>query len=118
MPYTNVSVKGIESYQPAIDYRGSDHVGVLSGSNFAWDASGVYSAYANRLVSTNVSLGLSPITIQGLDLETDFHVASLGKIYKFNPTSTGSPLGTWQLLYSLATLVSVDPEAIPYDFRK
>jgi hypothetical protein len=118
MPYTNVAIDGLESYQPAIDYRRSGRVGVIAGANFAWDASGVYSAYANRLVSTNASLGLSPNLVQSLDLETDIHVAVNGKIWKFNPSSAGSPVGTWANIQNLAALVDANIENIPYDFRK
>jgi hypothetical protein len=118
MPITNVGIAGLESYQPAVDYRRSGRVGVLGGRNFAWDASGVYSSYASRLVGGITSIGLAPSIVQTLDLETAIHVAVEGKIWRLNPSSPGSPVGTWQNLYTLATLVKANLSDVPYNFRK
>jgi hypothetical protein len=118
MPLTTVGIAGLESYQPAVDYRRSGRVGVLSGRNFAWDASGVHSAYASRLVAGISSIGISPSIAQTLDLETAVHVAVEGKIWRLNPTSPGSPVGTWELLTTKATLVHANLDDVPYNFRK
>lgn len=118
MTIANVSVAGLESYQPAVDYRKSNKVGVLSGKNFAWDASGVYSAYASRLVATNESLGLAPAIVQSLDVETDMHVAIDSEIKRLVPSSPGSPVGSWQDIDSLAALVDSNPDNIDYNYRK
>ena len=118
MPTTNISVAGLESYQPAVDYRGSGRVGVLTGKNFAWDAAGVYSAYASRLVAGLSSIGAAPSTAQSLDLKTQMHVAVEGKIWRMNPSSSGSPIGTWQLIATLATLNQAQLANVPYNFRK
>lgn len=118
MPITNVGVAGLESYQPAVDYRKSGRVGVLSGSNFAWDASGVYSAYASRLVAADASIGLRPAIAQSIDLETQMHVAVDNKVWRMNPSSPGSPIGSWQLMQTLTRLVYPDSNDVPYNFRK
>lgn len=118
MPFTNVGVSGLESYQPAVDYRKSGRVGVLSGRNFAWDASGVYSAYASRLVATNTSIGTTPAICQSIDCKTQMHVGVDGKIWRLNPSSPGSPVGTWELLATKATLVYGTPTDVPYNYRK
>lgn len=118
MPITNVGVAGLESYQPAVDYRRSGRVGVLGGRNFAWDASGVYSAYASRLVSADDSIALAPSMAQTLDLEDEIHVGVEGKIWRLIPSSAGSPVGAWELVTTLATLVEANLENVPYNFRK
>lgn len=118
MPTTNVGIAGLESYQPAVDYRRSGRVGVLSGRNFAWDASGVFSAYASRLVAGIESIGLSPSIAQTLDLETQVHVAVEGQIWRLNPTSIGSPIGTWENVATLPTLVEASLDDVPYNFRR
>ncbi|KAK0039465.1 hypothetical protein Bpfe_031142 [Biomphalaria pfeifferi] len=118
MVTTNIQVAGLDSYQPALDYKKSGRVAVLSGKNFAWDASGVYAAYASRLVDSNVSIGLAPTIAQTLDLEDLVHVAMENKIWQLNPTSEESPLGNWELVTTLAPLVNADFDVIPYDYRK
>jgi len=118
MAMTNIGIAGLESYQPAVDYRRSGRIGVLSGRNFAWDASGVYSAYSSRLVSADASIGLAPSIVQTLDLDEAVHVAVEGKIWRLNPSSAGSPVGTWEALDDLATLVEASLDNVPYDFRK
>lgn len=118
MPTTNVSIAGLESYQPAVDYRKSGRIGVLSGRNFAWDASGVFSAYASRLVAADSSIGLSPSIVQSLDLETQMHVAVEGKVWRLAPSSEGSPIGSWEQVADLATLVYANPYDVPYNYRK
>lgn len=118
MAYENVAVSGIESYQPAVDYRSSGRVGVITGKNFAWDASGVYSAYANRLVAGSTSIGITPDIAQSIDLETDIHIGVRGKVWKFTPSSTGSPVGSWGLIQNFATLIEPIYDNVPYSFRK
>lgn len=118
MTTVNVSVANIQSYQPAIDYRKTGKVGVLSGRNFAWDASGFYSAYASRLVAGTTSIGFSPSLAQTLDLETAVHVGVEGKIWRLNPSSAGSPVGAWQLLATLPTLVTASLADVEYNNRK
>lgn len=118
MTTTNIAVAGLESYQPAVDYKRSNKVGILSGRNFAWDASGVYSAYASRLVSGTTSIGLPPIIVQTLDLEDLSHVGCFDKVWRMNPTTPASPVGTWELITTLTPLINADINLIPYDFRK
>lgn len=118
MAVTSVSVAGLESYQPAIDLRKSGKVGVLSGKNFAWDASGVYSAYASRLVAGSASLGFAPSIVQSLDVETDMHVAVDGKVRRLIPSSSGSPVGTWQEIDTFTALIDSNPNNIDYNWRK
>lgn len=118
MVTTNISITGLESYQPAVDYRRSGKIGILSGKNFAWDASGVFSSGASRLVSGTHSLGLSPAIAQSLDLETIMHVAVDDTIWQLNPTSAGSPIGTWEEVTELDRLVFPDSDDVPYNFRK
>src|SRR6478736_2757866 len=118
MVTTNISITGLESYQPAVDYRRSGKIGVLSGKNFAWDASGVFSCGASRLVAGNASIGLSPAIAQSLDLETIMHVAVDDKIWRLNPTSAGSPIGSWELVTTLGHLVYPNLDDVPYNFRK
>jgi len=118
MPTTNIGIAGLESYQPAVDYRKSGRIGVLGGSNFAWDASGVYSAYASRLIAGSASLGLAPSMVQTLDLEDATHVAVEGKIWRMIPSSPGSPVGEWDEVTTLATLVEAELADVPYDFRR
>jgi hypothetical protein len=118
MAITTIGVQGLESYQPAVDYRRSGRVGVLSGRNFAWDASGVYSAYASRLVAGSSSIGAVPTILQTLDLEDAVHVAATDKIWRMIPSSVGSPVGTWELVKDCATLVHSDENDVPYNYRK
>lgn len=118
MPTVNVAVSNLESYQPAVDFRNSGQVGVLSGSNFAWDASGVYSAYASRLISGSASIGKAPSIVQTLDLETQTHIAVDGTRYRLNPSSPGSPIGNWQWFGDLPPLVTPSLASVPYNFRK
>lgn len=118
MAITVIGVQGLESFQPAVDYRRSGRVGVLSGRNFAWDASGVYSAYASRLVAGSTSIATAPTIIQSLDLFSAMHVAANGAIRRMNPSSPGSPVGTWELLTTKAPLVYANPNDVPYNFRK
>lgn len=118
MPVTNIAVAGLESFQPAVDYKRSGRVGVLSGKNFAWDAAGVFSAYASRLVSADTSIVSPPGFVQELDLEDIWEVAVDAKIYRFVPSSPASPVGTWELLYTHPHLVESDVRQLPYDFRK
>lgn len=118
MPFTNVSIAGLESYQPAVDYRKSGRIGVLSGRNFAWDASGVYSAYSSRLIDGSDSIGLAPNIAQTIDLESEIHVGVEGKIWRLTASSEGSPIGNWVNIATIATLVNADVTQIPYNFRR
>jgi len=118
MTQTNISVAGLESYQPAVDYRKSGRVGVLSGTNFAWDAAGVYSAYASRLVSGSDSITTSPYIVQHLDLETAINIVSLGDVSEFVPSSPGSPVGSWNQFLTIPPLVYVDPDDVPYNLTR
>ncbi len=118
MATTTVSVAGLESYQPALDYRKSGRVGVLSGKNFAWDASGVYSAYASRLIAGTESLGFAPSMVQSIDLETAMHLGIDGQIKVFDPSSEGSPVGAWDDVVTLAHIIDPNPQNIPYNYRK
>lgn len=118
MPISTVSVAGLESYQPAVDYRKTGRVGVLSGKNFAWDASGVYSAFASRLIAGIDSIGFSPSIVQSIDLETEMHIAIDGVIKRFVPSSTGSPVGSWEDIETLLPLVDANLNNIDYNYRK
>jgi len=122
MPFATIRVPTLESLQPAFDYRMSNRVGVLGGTNFAWDASGVYAAFSSRLVSSDDSIGTSPAIVQELDLEHGTHLlvddAVGGLIWRFVPSSLGSPVGTWELIATLNELVEPDPIDVPYNLRR
>ncbi len=118
MVTTNIQIAGLESYQPALDYKKTGRTAVLSGKNFAWDAAGVHSAYASRLVDGSTSIGLAPTIAQTLDLEDLVHVAMEDKIWELIPVSENSPLGNWNLIDTLPPIVAIDFDSIPYNFRK
>jgi hypothetical protein len=101
MATTNVEIAGIESYQPAIDYRKTGRIGILRGRNFAWDASGVHAAFASRLVSGSFSIGQSPDFGQSIYLDAAIHVAMGNDIWRLVQSSEGSPIGTWQKITTL-----------------
>lgn len=115
---TNIAIAGIESYQPAVDYKRANRVGVLSGRNFAWDASGVYAAYASRLVAGASSIGVAPNMAESLDLGDWQLVAVENKVYSFVPASPGSPVGVWDLRATLVAIVSSNPLSIDYNYRR
>ena len=118
MTLTTVSVAGIESYQPAVDYRKSGRIGLLSARNVAWDASGFYSGYASRLVDGTTQVGSNPFMVQSLDLKEDQHLVWKGNIIEFTPSSLNSPIGSLDQILTLPTLVDSNPANIPYDYRK
>lgn len=119
MPIDNISISGLESYQPAIDYRRTGRVGVLSGRNFAWDASGVFSAYASRLIAGSSSISGVGDIVQELDLNDMIHVVANNKVYRLLTASQLSPVGTWQLVTTLAQLVAPIPnDALDYNYLK
>lgn len=118
MPTTVIPIAGLESYQPAVDYKKSGRFGVLSGKNFAWDASGVYSAYASRLVDGDTVIAQNPNIVQTLDLYDIDEVAAGNKIWKLNPSSPNSPVGAWELVTTLSLIVGVNPATIPYNWTR
>jgi hypothetical protein len=56
--------------------------------------------------------------LETLDLDTTMHVASERDIYRLDPTSEGSPIGTWAWVQQLTRLVYADPALVPYNYRK
>jgi hypothetical protein len=76
------------------------------------------SAYASRLVAAGASIGLTPSIAQSIDLETAMHVGVTNKVWRLVPSSLGSPVGTWQLITTIANLVYPDSNDVPYNFRK
>lgn len=118
MTTTVIGVQGLESLQPAVDYRRSGRVGVLSGRNFAWDAAGVHSAYASRLVAGSTSIGQAPAIAQTLDLKEAIHIALDGHIHRLVPASAGSPVGSWEVVDDLLEQEYPNPQDTPYNFRK
>lgn len=118
MTLTTISVAGIESYQPAVDYRKSGRIGVLAGRNFAWDASGVYSGYASRLIDGVHSIVASPQQVQEIDLKTDSHAGVDGAIWRFTPSSPGSQVGVWDNITTKTGLIEANPANVEYNLRK
>jgi hypothetical protein len=118
MATTDISVATLESLQPAVDYKKSGRYAILKGRNFAWDASGVYSAYASRLIAGNFSLGLNPAIVQGLDMPDMSYVAVAGTTWKFTPASLGSPVGAFTSAMVHTPLVNANLTLIPYDWTK
>ncbi len=118
MATTDISVAGLESFQPAVDYKKSGRYGVLGGRNFAWDASGVYSAYSSRLVNGAVSIAANPAIVQTLDLYDLDHVAAADKVWRMIPSSPNSPVGTWTLVTTLSYIVGIVVASIPYNWTR
>lgn len=119
MPIENLTIGGLESYQPAIDYRRTGRVGVLSGRNFAWDAAGVFSAYASRLVAGSTSISDAGDIVQELDLNDMIHVVAANKVWRLQTASSLSPVGAWQLVATLAQLVAPIPnDPLDYNYQK
>lgn len=119
MPIENLTISGLESYQPAIDYRRTGRVGILGGRNFAWDAAGVFSAYASRLVAGSTSISGAGGIVQELDLSDMTHIAAANKIYRLVTASSLSPVGTWQLVATLAQLGAPIPnDPVDYNYQR
>lgn len=118
MPVENVAINNLESYQPTLDYRRTGQIGVTFGRNFAWDVSGIYAAYASRLVAGGSSIGGRPNIVQELDLGDRIHLASGNKVYGFVGSSDLSPVGTWTELATLTEFVPVPLTGKVYNYRK
>jgi hypothetical protein len=118
MPTVNVGISGLESYQPAVDYRKSGRVGILAGTNFAWDASGVYSGYASRLVAGLSSIGQSPALCQSIDAVDEMHVVVEDEVWELIPSSPGSPVGAWDNIFTLPKIQEPDVALVAYNNRK
>lgn len=108
MPRGRVQIGQIESYQPAIDYRKTNRVGVISGRNFSWDAAGVRSDFAYRLATDlPYTRYAKNLVAQSVKVGTDY-VLLLDGYRRFTPDYTLAKHGE---LTHLATFVTDGPVA-------
>lgn len=117
MPPVRVPYTEIGSYQPAIDYRMRNQIGVLEGKNFAWQASGLVSDFASHLVAQGQVLDGRGLIAHGVEIEDRYHVIVGDEVYDFLPAFPGSNKGEWINLTSLDNVQESDLKVVPEHYR-
>ena len=113
MPRARFEMTNIASYQPAVDYRKTGGVGVITGRNFSWDAAGVRSDFASRLIAKDSPIAAFGDHVQSVQIGNGYHVIAANKVYRFVPSKAGSLIGTWELLATLTAVQTPLFDTIP-----
>lgn len=107
----------IGSLQPLADYRKAGVIGVLEGRNFAWDASGVLSAFGSRLIAGGSSISPFGRLAHEIEVEGNYFVGVWDTVYKLNPASAGSSTGVWEDIATLDLVQTSNPALVPDHFE-
>lgn len=117
MPFSRLSIEQIENFQPAVDYRKAGAFGVIAGRNFSWDAAGVRSDFASRLIAGVQSIANYGDHVQSVKVGAEYHIICRSRVWRFVPVAPDSSNGSWTLLTTLDEVQTVDHSAIPEHLR-
>lgn len=117
MPRQRVPYVEIQSLQPALNYKKSNGLGVIGGKNFAWDAAGVRSDFASRLIAADTKIANFGEYVQSVKIADGYHVIAGPRVYRFVPGFAGARFGTWEQIATLTPVQTPTLSSIPEYLR-